>query len=97
MSCSIGINNPALTFGESYIFENNTFNLNGSVLSHAVLTNIFSIENLTLDETRPSCKENVPSTITSAIVALTCPMSSPFNPRVEMNKAIENKIRDQVS
>ena len=96
-SCSIGINNSALTFGEAFIFENNTFNLTGSLLSHAGLTNIFSIENHTLDETRPSCKENVPSTKTSTMVALTCPMTTLVNPHIEMNKAIEKKIRDQVS
>ena len=69
-SCSAGSNNQALTFGESIIFQDNTFA--GFTVTHAALTNVFSIKNITSNETsqsslRHSSSSMVPTSTMSPI------------------------------
>jgi len=63
-SCSVGSNNRALTFGERYIFDNNNFV--GSIISHAALTNVISLNNIFNNSF--TCQSSITSFSTSSMI-----------------------------
>ena len=90
-SCSVGSNNQALTFGESIIFKNNNFS--GFIVTHAALTNVFPINNITSNERcQSSTTHSLPTTISSYIITTSTISDTISNTLPDTMSSTTNKI-----
>ena len=80
-SCRIGRFNRALTFGEAVNFNGISFF--GYTVSHAALTNIFSLNNVTYDENQfQNCSSEVTESSISTPPSVTTPTPSFTTPDI---------------